>query len=153
MEERLPDPTDLIGGLAYIDQEAAAGRFTERSDLDVFRYLWVNCWHSTKHRGKPVVMGQVLEGKAPVEKIAVATMLGKRSVSRSLVRLDQQGWIVREQQRFVSDVGPGWKSTNEVFVCMDPTSHRARAKSRDVVTGFESLLADSDQVNTILDTP
>lgn len=153
MEDLLPDPTDLIGGLAYIDQEAAAGHFSERSDLDVFRYLWINCWHSARFKGKPVTLGLVLEGKVRVETIAAATMLGDRSVNRALTRLAQQGWVAREQTRYVSDTGPGWKHVNEIFVLMDPSAHRERAKKRDVVGGFEALLKDSNQVMTILDTP
>jgi predicted transcriptional regulator len=154
MEEVLPpDPTNLVAGLAYIDTEARLGHFAERSDLDVFRYLWINCWHTASHRGKPVTMGQVLEGKVRVEAIAAATMLGERSVNRSLARLAQQGWILREQGRFESASGPGWKFVNEVYVLMDPTGHRERARNRDIVGGFEALLSDSDRVSTILDTP
>ena len=149
--EELPDPTDLAGGLAYIDREAAAGHFAERSDLDVLRYLWIHCWHAARYHGKPVPLGQVLEGKVRAEAVAAATMLSERSVTRSLTRLAQQGWISREQVRFTSASGPGWKFVNEICVLMDPTGHRDRARGRDIVSGFEALLADSDQVSTILD--
>jgi hypothetical protein len=130
MDQLLPDPTLLSEGLRYIDQEASAGHFTERSDLDVFRYLWINCWHKSSHNGQPVMLGQVLEGKVKVERIAAATMLKARAVTSSLSRLAAQGWIMREQTRFTSEAGPGWKSTNEIIVLMDPSSHRARAAAR-----------------------
>lgn len=152
MEDLLPNPTDLIGGLAYIDQEAAAGHFEQRSDLDVFRHLWIHCWHTDRYRGKPVDVGLVLESKVRVEDICAATMLKARAVTESLSRLSVGGWISREQTRFVSDTGRGWKSTNEIYVLMDPTSHRERAKNRDVTSGFEALLADGERVRTILDT-
>lgn len=130
MGDTSPDPTNLIGGLEYVDQEAKAGHFAERSDLDVLRYLWINCWHKTEHKGEPVALGLVLDSKAPVAEIVATTMLGERSVNRSLTRLAKQKWIVREQTRYVSESGPGWKHVNEIYVLMDPTGHRERDKAR-----------------------
>ena len=130
MGDLLPDPTNLIGGLEYIDREAKSGHFSERSDLDVFRYLWINCWHKTEHKGEPVVLGLVLESKAPVAEISAVTMLGERSINRSLTRLAEQKWIFCEQTRYVSENGPGWKHINEISVLMDPTGHRERDKAR-----------------------
>lgn len=132
MEELTPDPTDLVAGLAYIDQEAMAGHFAQRSDLDVLRYLWINCWHKTVHNGRPVMLGQVLEASVRIEVIAGKTMMSDRAIKDSLARLASGGWIMREQTRFESKAGPGWKSYNEIFVLMDPTAHRARSATRSV---------------------
>lgn len=143
MGELVPSPTDYVGGMLYLEQEARLGHFAYRSDLDVLQYLWLHCWKARTHRGKPVDTGFVRQDKVRVSEIGAGTMLSGRAVKESLKRLADGGWILKEQLRYTSDTGPGWKAINEVIVLMDPTGHRERARSRDIVGGFEKLLSQA----------
>lgn len=153
MGELVPDPREFVTGLHYLEQEARLGHIRYRSDLGVLQYLWLHAWKTRTSRGKPVEIGMVRHDKVRVPAIAAATLLSERAVSASLKRLAEGGWIMKEQLRYVSDTGPGWKAINEIYVLMDPTSHRDRARSRDVVGGFEKLLTDSTRPDTGQDLP
>lgn len=135
MEELLPDPAHQAKTTAYIYQQAELGHFDHAHDVAVLQYLWQNAWRSTRNPERAAA-GTVMQGKAAIPKICAATMLSRPSVKRAMHRLRDAGWIETEQGVFET----GWKTTMNIFVRMDMSSHRERERTRVMMAEVAGIL-------------
>lgn len=139
MEELSPDPAHQAKSQAYLYREMELGHFGHPHDLAVLSYLWQFTWRTGKNPdSRPA--GYVMLGKSPVQKIAAATGLSRRTVQRALARLRTGCWIETEQGLMES----GQKTSNDIFVRMDVSSHRERDRNRVLMAEVASVLSAVD---------
>ena len=132
----LPDPGHQAKTEAYIYQQAEMGHFAERpTALPRLLYLWTFTWRTGSNpEGSPV--GQVMHGKASMAKAAMSTWVSYDTVRRDYRWLEDNGWI--ETERGYDDTGR--EDAKYVFVRMDVTSHRERARTRAMMAEVNSIL-------------
>ena len=118
---RQPDPSSQKNTAAYLDDQAALGRFMGKtSALSVLRYLAQHAWRQYPNEENAPI-GSVMSGKSRIKKISSETAMSERSVQYAMGWLEQNGWIEREEV-----YENNRRSYDKISTLLDPRSHRIR---------------------------
>lgn len=122
--EALPETTNTLKALRYVQGQAAKGHFKGHpTALAVLYYLVMNMWAKPSGDAGP---GEVMEGRADIGTIADCTALSRSSVQRALRWLGDEEWIDTQRQQD----GTGREVHRYIYVKLDMPGHRQRERLR-----------------------
>lgn len=122
MKERLPDPTDLIRTLDYLEYQASQGRFaTHPSAFGILIYLARHSWRRVPN-AEDAPIGMVMSGKTRLRSIAGGTARSEKTVRLAVRWLEDEDWITVYQ----GHAGNGRFAAHDIITRLDQRSHENR---------------------------